>query len=430
MQVELRAVADICPYEGNPRKNDDAVDAVARSIQEYGFRQPVVIDTDGVIVVGHTRWKAAKQLGLEKIPVHVARDLTPEKAKAYRLADNRTNESAEWDYELLPVELASLRELGIDLDAIGFTNEELEELLAPPPTEGLTDPDEVPEPPDDPTSKPGDLYLLGEHRLLCGDSTSVDDVRRLMNGERAVLFATDPPYLVNYDGTNHPHKWNEERNKNKDWSETYGVTWDDADANPELYDRFIAVAVAEAIEPDAAWYCWHASRRQALLESVWEKHGAFVHQQLIWNKNRPILTRSWYMWRHEPCFFGWVRGRKPQRSVDEYLATVWDIPTHPPGQSPEHPTSKPVELFAIPMRQHTRRGQICYEPFAGSGTQIIAAEQLGRRCDAMEISPAYCDVCVERWEQFTGMKAQRIAADGVAEKKASTSAEAGKQGSS
>jgi DNA modification methylase len=233
-----------------------------------------------------------------------------------------------------------------------------------------------------------------------------------MDSERAILFATDPPYLIGYDGMNHPHKWNEE-DKNKDWSDTYGVKWDDAEANPELFERFIAAAQAEAIEPNAAWYCWHASRRQAMLEAAWEKAGAFVHQQLIWNKDRPILTRSWFMWRHEPCFMGWVRPNKPPRWAEDYPPSVWDIPTVPVGQATDHPTSKPVELFAIPMRQHTRAGELCYEPFAGSGSQIIAAEQLGRRCYALEISPIYVDVCVERWEKFTGKKATRIAADGT-----------------
>ena len=173
--------------------------------------------------------------------------------------------------------------------------------------------------------------------------------------------------------------------------------------------------MAEAIEPNAAWYCWHASRRQAMLEAVWEKHGAFVHQQIIWAKDRPILTRSWYMWQHEPCFFGWVRPKKPPRIADDYPPTVWNIPTIPAGQTTDHPTSKPVELFAIPMRQHTKAGDVCYEPFAGSGSQIIAAEQLSRRCYAIEISPVFCDVVVKRYEDFTGQKAERvILVDGAA----------------
>jgi len=430
MNVELRPLAEIKPYEKNPRANDAAVDAVARSITEFGWRQPIVVDEDGVIVVGHTRWKAAQKLGLEQVPVHVARDLTAELAKAYRLVDNRTADLATWDLEKLALELTDLQEMNVDLSLLGFDQDELAKLLDPGVTQGLTDPDDIPEPPDEAITRPGDLWVLGGHRLVCGDSTSLQEVRRLMNGERAVLFATDPPYLVDYDGTNHPHHWGEER-KNKDWSGSYGVAWDEAAANPDLYDKFIAAAVAEAILPHAAWYCWHASRRQALLESVWEKHGAFVHQQIIWSKDRPILTRSWYMWQHEPCFFGWVRPNKPQRFADDHPHSVWNVPTTRPGQQTDHPTSKPVELFLIPMRQHTKAGDICYEPFSGSGSQIIAAEQLSRRCCAMEISPTYCDVAVARWEQFTGQKAKRVRAggrDSQAEEEAPVVAEASGEG--
>ena len=225
-----------------------------------------------------------------------------------------------------------------------------------------------------------------------------------MQGERAILFATDPPYLVNYDGTNHPAKART-RDKNKNWSDSYAITWDDAEANPDLYENFIRVAVEEAILSNAAWYCWHASRRQAMVEQAWVKFGAFVHQQILWVKDRPILTRSWYMWQHEPCFFGWVRPHKPPRVADDYPSTVWQVPTVQVGQRTEHPTSKPVELFLRPMLQHTRRSDVCYEPFAGSGSQIIAAERLARRCLALEISPRYCDVIIRRFIAFAGQGA-------------------------
>lgn len=406
MKIEIRSISEIRPYAHNPRKNDHAVDAVAKSLREFGFRQPIVVDEQDVIVVGHTRWKAALKLGLAEVPVHVATDLTPEQARAYRIADNATGAIAEFDLELLPLELLGLKDVNFDLSLLGFSENEIARMLAPAGLDGLTDPNAVPEPPAEPTTRMGDLWLLGDHRLLCGDCTNAEHVRHVMDGRRATLFATDPPYLVDYDGKNHPHKWGE-RDKNKDWSDSYAVTWDDSNANPDLYENFIAVAVGHAILPDAAWYCWHASRRQAMLEAVWEKHGAFVHQQLIWAKDRPILTRSWYMWQHEPCFFGWVKGKKPPRFAQDYPPTVWSIPTVKCGEKTEHPTSKPVELFALPMQQHTKPGDVCYEPFSGSGSQIIAAEQLGRHCFAIEISPTYCDVAVRRWEAFTGKKATR-----------------------
>ena len=233
------------------------------------------------------------------------------------------------------------------------------------------------------------------HRLACGDCTDLATVRRLFEGSpRAVLFATDPPYLVDYDGTNHPHRWNEP-DKNKDWSESYH-DWDDAKQGAELYDGFIAAALEAAITQDAAWYCWHASRNQAMLEQVWNRHGAFVHQQIIWVKDRPILTRSWYMWQHEPCFFGWLKGRKPARCAGDYPPSVWELPTVPAGEHTDHPTSKPVELFAIPMRQHTRPGEVCYEPFAGSGSQYVAGEGLRRLVYGCEIMPEFVAVTLER----------------------------------
>lgn len=262
----------------------------------------------------------------------------------------------------------------------------------------------------EPVSRLGDLWHLGEHRLLCGDCTDAAHVRTLMGGERAMLFATDPPYLVDYDGTNHPQHFGKDgkRNgRNKDWSATYGNTWDDADAQSDLYDRFIAVAVAEAVHDRAAWYCWHASKRHALLEEAWVKHGAFVHCQIIWAKNKPVLTRTWYLWQHEPCLMGWKKSMRPARTDGaERLSTIWALDTLPnTDERPDHPTPKPVELFARPMLQHTAEGDLCFEPFSGSGTCIVAAEQLRRRCYAIDIQPAYIDVAVRRWEILTGKQA-------------------------
>jgi DNA modification methylase len=331
--------------------------------------------------------------------------------RAYRVADNQLVLEGAWDEELLAAELHALNATGFDLDLTGFDQEDLDRLLAPlDKGDGLAGEDDISEPPLNPVSRPGDLWLLGDHRLLCGDSTKPDDVVRVMQNHRAILFASDPPYLVDYTGTNHPSKpgWPD---KNKDWSDTYAITWDDASQGPELYESFIKAAIEHAILPNAAWYCWHASRRQAMVESVWEKFGAFVHQQIVWAKDRGILTRSYYLWQHEPCFFGWLKGNKPPRVSDDYPSTVWNLPTVKVGEKTEHPTSKPIEVFAIPMRQHTKPGEVCYEPFSGSGSQIIAGEATGRRVYAIEISPQYVDVALKRWQTATGKHAE-LDADG------------------
>jgi ParB-like chromosome segregation protein Spo0J len=250
----------------------------------------VLVSEVGEIVAGHGRLLAAQHLGLDHVPVIRLSHLTPEQVRAYRIADNRLSELSGWDGELLAAELHALNAAGFDLDLTGFEGEDLERLLAPLDDDGLAGEDVIPEPPMNPVSRPGDLWLLGDHRLLCGDSTKAADVSRVMDGKRAILFATDAPYLVDYDGTNHPSKqgWPD---KNKDWSESYGITWDDSSQGPELYEGFIKAAIEHAILPNAAWYCWHAGRRQATVESVSEKYDAFVHQQIVWAKDRGILTR-------------------------------------------------------------------------------------------------------------------------------------------
>lgn len=406
-QIERIPVANLRPYDRNPRTHsDDQVAKLAASLIEFGWTVPVLVDDDGEIIAGHGRLLAAKSLGMDEVPVIRLGHLTPEQARAYRVADNQLTLLGGWDDALLARELHELNGEGYDLDLLGFEQADIDRLLAPlDEGDGLAGEDVVPEPPATPASRPGDLWLLGDHRLLCGDSTRAADVQRVMNGERAILFATDPPYLVDYDGTNHPSKqgWPD---KNRDWSDTYAITWDDAEGNPELYAGFLRAAVDHAILPNAAWYCWHASRRQAMLESEWESVGAFVHQQIIWVKDRRVLTRSFYLWQHEPCFFGWLKGNMPPKVEGaEWMPTVWQMPTLAGVDRPEHPTPKPLDAFGIPMRQHTRPGEVCYEPFSGSGSQIIAGEANGRRVFAIEISPQYVDVAIRRWQMATGKQA-------------------------
>ncbi|MBF0626110.1 MAG: site-specific DNA-methyltransferase [Magnetococcales bacterium] len=425
--IEVWPVERLIPYAANARTHSESqVAKVAASMKEFGFTSPILVDGKDGIIAGHCRLMAARKLGLTDVPVIVLDHLSDAQRRAYILADNKLALDAEWDNDLLAAELDRLREDGFELEVIGFSDEELGDLLdglgdGEGGTGSAGDEETIPEPPPNPVSRPGDLWVLGDHRLLCGDSTKTEDVQRLMKGERAILFATDPPYLVDYDGTNHPpnktYKERQEKAKlaaagkikkgwldgNKDWSNTYGVTWDDSSQGPELYERFIQAAIDHAIDTHAAWYCWHASKRQAMLESVWEKMGAFVHQQIIWNKPSPVLTRTHYLWKHEPCFYGWIRGNRPEKIEDaEPAYTVWDIKGLTGDDRPEHPTPKPLDCFAIPMRQHVEPGGLCYEPFSGSGSQIMAGEQTGRRVYAMEISPVYVDVAVKRFLQATG----------------------------
>ena len=397
--TEMVATERLIPNPKNPNRHPEAqIKLLAKVIKGQGFRNAIVVSRrSGFVIKGHGRLEAALLLEMPAVPVDF-QDYENEAAEwADMLADNRLAELAETDKDSLK-ELLKELDGAIDMDLTGFDGDSLDDLLERlDTTEGESD-STLP-PPTNPISKTGDLFELGAHRLLCGDSTNIDDVRRVMNGERAILFATDPPYLVGYDGTNHPGK-NPRPSHNTDWSETYGQNWDEADSaqNNELYDRFIKVAVEVAIDPHAAWYCWHASRRQAMVEAAWEKNGAFVHQQIIWAKpNRPILTRSWYLWAHEPCFMGWIKGNKPPRETPDYERSVWEIEGLNNAERPDHPTPKPLECFAIPMRQHTNQGGLCFEPFSGSGSQLIAGEQLGRRVYGVEISPAYCDVIVRRW---------------------------------
>jgi len=409
--------------------NQGDVPAVARSIQAFGFNGRVAVHQD-TVMAGNTATKALRVLrenggafpggsGLrldddgEWMVLATPLDhLTRQQAEAFGIADNRTRDLATSDDEKLAALLRGIAEADdLLFQATGYDDEDLARLLAQT-FEGHQDIDAEPQTDraDELQAKwqvqPGDLWLLGEHRLLCGDSTNPEHVQRLMAGARARLFATDPPYLVDYTGKDRPAN-SSGRKGAKDWSDTY-KDWDRSEQGDGLYRGFVRAAIDHAITEDAAWYCWHASRRQAMLEAVWEEHGAFVHQTLIWVKDRPILGHSWYAWQHEPCFFGWIRGQKPVRTgaamsgADGCPTSIWQFPTTRVGEDNGHPTSKPVQLFELPMVQHTAPGDICYEPFSGSGSQIIAGERTGRRVYACETAPPFVSVALERFLEATG----------------------------
>lgn len=406
MRIETIPISEIKPAAYNPRKDlqpgDAEYERITRSVDEFGLVEPLVWNQrTGNLVGGHQRLKVLAARGAREVEVSVV-DLPPQREKALNIALNKV--AGEWDDQKLAELLDDLCEVpDFDVTLTGFEREEVDELVGRF-GDGIGEDDfdieaelarRTP-----PVTRKGELIELGAHRLLCGDCTNPDDVRRVMNSERAILMATDPPYQVGYDGLNHPTKKSESirrSGRNKDWSEAYGRDWDENSASDELYDGFIGAAIEHALTKNAAFYIWHASRRQVMLESVLERHGVLVHMQLIWAKDRPVLTRSWYLWGHEPCLMGWRSPHKPPRRSKKHLPSVWQVPSVAPGTKTEHPTSKPLRLFEIPMQQHTRRGEAVYEPFAGSGSQLIAAERLGRRCFSLEISPRFCDLIVRRY---------------------------------
>lgn len=401
MSVVMWPIDRVKPYDKNPRINDGSVDSVARSISQYGFRQPIVVDKVGVVIAGHTRLKAAKKLGMTEVPVHVASDLSEAKARALRIADNKTHELAEWNVDLLSDEVRALSALpDFDDFELGMDPRDIETAMNPDGRDGLVDPDDVPDPPKKSRTKRGDLWVLGEHRLMCGSSIDLADVKKLMNGSRAALVSTDPPYLVDYTGER-------PKDKGKDWSAQY-KEFEIKDA-PGFF-RALFSNVLEVIAPKAAIYCWHAHKRQAMIDRVWEELGILNHQQIIWVKPTAVFGRVYWHFRHEQCMMGWIKGSQPEHDSDHAFNSVWEVDWEGKARivGNEHPTQKPVELFARPMRKHTKAGDVCFEPFSGSGSQLIAAEQLGRRCFAMELEPTFVDVAVRRWEAFTGRKAELL----------------------
>jgi len=435
--VQLRKIDDIRPYERNPRINDQAVDAVAASLAEFGFRQPIVVDEDGVIIVGHTRWKAAKKLGLDKVPVHVATDLPPEKVRAYRIADNKTGELAEWDLEILPIELNELRESGFDMDVLAFDDEELGQLLsqAEGVTEGLTDPDSVPEPPDDPITQRGDLWILGNHRLLCGDSGSVEDLDRLLDGKGIDLVNMDPPYNVKVEprsATAIAAGLSSFQNKkaqlhHQGFDQARGVTdpkkakkkmrakdrpLENDFVTDEAFDEMLLAWFGNAsrvLKPGGSFYIWGGYANLGNYPAPLKAAGLYFSQGIVWDKQHPVLTRKDFMGAFEIAFYGWKEGAGHHFYGPNNATDLWHVKKVNP-QAMVHLTEKPVELAVRAIQFSSKPGENVLDLFGGSGSTLIGCEQTDRRAFLMEMDQAYCDVIVKRWEEFTGRKAERVQA--------------------
>jgi len=399
----------------NARSHGPAnLEAIEASLRRFGQAEPLVVHApSGRVIGGNGRLVAMQKLGWTECDV-VGLDIDDLKATALGIALNRSSELAEWDLPALGKLLDQLRDDDA-LHGVGFDEAEIDKLLAELEEESELDDDGPEEPPEEPVSRSGDLWHLGVHRLLCGDSRRHKDVERLLAGEQAVLLSTDPPYVVRYDGTNRPG------DAGKDWSDVYK----EKDI-PDLFnflDRVFAVSLPH-LAPHSPVYCWHAHLKLPTIAKVFEKHDLLLHQVLVWAKPTAVFGHSFFHWQHECCAFGWKKGSKPEHKP-EVLSTVleadWEGKQRIVGN--EHPTQKPLRLFEVPLEQHTKKGALVLEPFSGSGSQILAAEKLGRRCHAMEIEPAFVDVAIKRWEKATRKRAILESSgaffDDVAEERAS-----------
>ena len=383
MKVVNVPVSEIVPYENNPRVNEGAVEQLARIIEQFGFRNPAVLNKDKVIIEGHTRLLAVKKLGWETMPCIIATDLTPEQEQALRIADNKIAEIAEWDEDKLRVELAALQEAGIDLSLLAFGDDEIDELLGGETgTHGKTEPDAVPETPEIPVSTPGEVYRLGRHLLVCGDSTKPADVARVCKADEADLWLTDPPYNVDYHGS--------------DGQSIRNDSMEDSKFREFLRSAFSCAA--KALRPGGAFYVFHADSEGFNFRDACAAAGLRVRQCLIWKKNALVLGRQDYHWMHEPCLYGWRDGAErgwyavePQTTVLEYAK---------PRRNGVHPTMKPVAMLERLIGNSTRRGEVVLDTFGGSGSTLMACERTGRTCRCVELDPKYCDVIRRRWAEY------------------------------
>jgi site-specific DNA-methyltransferase (adenine-specific) len=388
MQIEQIGIATLIPFAKNSRTHDDAqVAQIAASIREFGFTNPVLIDEANGIIAGHGRVMAARKLKMAEVPCIRLSHLSDAQKRAYVIADNKLALNAGWDEAMLKLELADLKALDFDLDLTGFNTAEIDALLAEKGTEGLTDPDDTPEPPVEPVTRLGDVWVCGQHRVMCGSSLDQSQIELLCAGQRVDMLLTDPPYNVAYEGGTGLKIQNDDMG--------------DAEFRAFLRDAFVSADTV--MKPGAVFYIWHADLEGYNFRGACQDAGWKVRQCLVWKKSSLVLGRQDYQWQHEPCLYGWKDGSGHLWASDRKQTTILQFDK--PSRNGEHPTMKPVALFEYQMLNNTKGGDIVLDSFGGSGTTLIAAEKNGRVARIMELDPKYVDVIVKRWEDFTGQKA-------------------------
>ncbi len=388
MQIKTVSVEKLIPYVKNSRTHSDGqVAQIAASIKEFGWTNPILVDGESGVIAGHGRLLAARKLGHKEVPVIELAHMTESQKRAYVIADNQLAMNAGWDTTLLSLELADLKEQGFEMDVLGFDPKELDKLLEPEQVDGLTDEDAVPEAPVEPKTKLGDIYQLGNHRLMCGDSCSIADMEKLCAGQLVDMWLTDPPYNVAYEGST-------------------GLTIKNDNMEDSQFRQFLrdSYVTADAVmKAGAVFYIWHADLEGYNFRGAAKDAGWTVRQCLIWEKSSLVMGRQDYHWKHEPCLYGWKDGSGHLWASDRKQTTILQF--NKPRKNGDHPTMKPVELFEYCLMNNTKGGDIVLDSFGGSGTTMIASEKHGRYARLMELDPKYCDVIVKRWEDFTGKKA-------------------------
>jgi DNA modification methylase len=381
LKIDYISTSNLVPYENNSRTHSkEQVEQIKRSMTEFGFTNPILIDEHNGIIAGHGRLRAAQELGIKLVPTILLEGLTEAQRKAYVIADNNLSLNAGWDLDVLKLEIEGLGEFDFDIDLLGFDDDFLAGLMEKDPSDGLTDEDEVPDLQDDHVTVEGDVWILGNHRLMCGDSTRIDAVEKLMDGQKADLWLTDPPYNVAYEG------------KTKDALKIQNDSKSDLDFRQFLKDCYVAADFV--MKEGAVFYIWHADSEGYNFRGAARDAGWKVRQCLIWKKQTLVMGRQDYHWKHEPCLYGWKEGAGHLWAADRKQTTILEFDR--PSKSVEHPTMKPVELFEYQLLNNTKGSDLILDSFGGSGTTMIAAEKNNRYSRLMELDPKYCDVIIKR----------------------------------